>query len=151
MTVEPQLHIHSFIPDLASIDKMPSIATIRSFALFAVTALVERAACVPQQGMYGWLGNRSCDRRGRGKNSHDLTFAILTATITPAAFALGSAEALPDLNAPITTTSGGCGACYIIADVAALIWYSEVFINTAATGTSSKQNVVPMRTTLTPS
>lgn len=36
---------------------MPSIATISSFALFALTALVERAVSVPQQGMYymyGW-------------------------------------------------------------------------------------------------
>ncbi|CAF9922364.1 MAG: hypothetical protein HETSPECPRED_005050 [Heterodermia speciosa] len=87
---------------------MLSIATIRSFALFALTALVERAVSVPQG-----------------------------ATITPAAIAIGSAEALPALNNPITTTSGGCGACYIIADVAALIWYSEVFINTAATAVVS--------------
>ncbi|KAL8789038.1 MAG: hypothetical protein Q9195_007004 [Heterodermia aff. obscurata] len=86
---------------------MPSIATIKSFALFALTALVERAVSVPQ------------------------------ATITPAAIAFGTDEALPALNAPITTTSGGCGACYIIADVAALIWYSEVFINTAATAVVS--------------
>ena len=74
---------------------------------------------------------------------------LLAATITPAAIAFGSAQALPEINAPLTTTSGGCGACYIIADVAALIWYSEVFINTAATGQSSKLEGVPLWPTLT--
>lgn len=42
-------------------------------------------------------------------------------------------SALPDLNGPAPTSSGACDACYIIADVAALVWYSEAFINTAAT------------------
>ena len=44
---------------------------------------------------------------------------------------LGSA--LPDLNGAATSSAGDCNACYIVADVAALVWYSEAFINTAAT------------------
>lgn len=27
----------------------------------------------------------------------------------------------------------GCGSCYVVADVAAVVWYSEIFVNVAAT------------------
>jgi len=42
---------------------------------------------------------------------------------------------LADLNAPTAapSSSRSCGGCYVVADVAALVWYSEAFINTAAT------------------
>lgn len=63
----------------------------------------------------------------------DLTVPIATITPSPVGIALGTGQALPDLNGP-GTTAGGCDVCYIVADVAAYIWYSEVFINTAATG-----------------
>ena len=39
----------------------------------------------------------------------------------------------PDLAGPTTATTPSCGGCYLVADVAGLVWYSEVFINTAAT------------------
>ncbi|KAL6717386.1 hypothetical protein ACLMJK_005301 [Lecanora helva] len=42
------------------------------------------------------------------------------------------ASAAPDLAGP-TTAAPSCGGCYIVADVAGLVWYSQVFINTAAT------------------
>ena len=45
-------------------------------------------------------------------------------------------SAAPDLAAPVSSSSGApvsCGGCYVVADVAGLVWYSEVFINTAAT------------------
>lgn len=45
-------------------------------------------------------------------------------------------SAAPDLAAPAVTSSGApvsCGGCYVVADVAGLVWYSEVFVNTAAT------------------
>ena len=44
--------------------------------------------------------------------------------------------AAPDLAAPASSSSGApvsCGGCYVVANVAGLVWYSEVFINTAAT------------------
>jgi len=44
--------------------------------------------------------------------------------------------AAPDLAAPAISSSGttvSCGGCYVVADVAGLVWYSEVFVNTAAT------------------
>ena len=34
---------------------------------------------------------------------------------------------------PASATTPSCGGCYLVADVAGLVWYSEVFINTAAT------------------
>ena len=68
-----------------------------------------------------------------GYSVDDLTVPIATITPSPVGIALGSGQALPDLNGP-ATSSGGCDTCYIVADVAAYIWYSEVFINTAATG-----------------
>lgn len=42
------------------------------------------------------------------------------------------ASALPDLNGPSSSAST-CGGCYIVADVAGLVWYSEIFLNTGAT------------------
>ena len=54
--------------------------------------------------------------------------------MTPAPQFLQSAA--PDLAAPAGSSSGApvsCGGCYVVADVAGLVWYSEVFINTAAT------------------
>ncbi|KAL8803235.1 MAG: hypothetical protein Q9200_006293 [Gallowayella weberi] len=36
-------------------------------------------------------------------------------------------------QAPTTTAGQTCGGCVIIADVAGFVWYSEVFVNTAAT------------------
>ena len=46
-------------------------------------------------------------------------------SFVPGAAASGSA--LPDLEA----STQFCGGCYVIADVAGLVWYSEVFINSA--------------------
>ena len=45
------------------------------------------------------------------------------------------ASAAPDLNSQTSASggSGDCNACYVIADVAALVWYSEVFAQTVAT------------------
>ncbi|KAL8801239.1 MAG: hypothetical protein Q9182_004588 [Xanthomendoza sp. 2 TL-2023] len=36
-------------------------------------------------------------------------------------------------QAPTTTAGQTCGGCVIIADVAGFVWYSEIFVNTAAT------------------
>jgi hypothetical protein len=41
-------------------------------------------------------------------------------------------SALPDLMGPSSSTVT-CGGCYIVADVAGIVWYSEIFINTGAT------------------
>ena len=51
---------------------------------------------------------------------------------TPAISADVHASALPDLNGPSSSASA-CGGCYVVADVAGLVWYSEIFINTGAT------------------
>ena len=53
------------------------------------------------------------------------------ASVTASAQFLQSGPA-PDLAAPTTATTS-CGGCYLIADIAGLVWYSEVFLNTAAT------------------
>lgn len=39
-------------------------------------------------------------------------------------------SALPDLAGPSSSSgdAGSCGGCYIVADVAGLVWYSEVFV-----------------------
>ncbi|CAD6569345.1 MAG: hypothetical protein ASARMPRED_002734 [Alectoria sarmentosa] len=42
-------------------------------------------------------------------------------------------SAAPDLAGPDSASASGCGGCYLIADVAGVVWYQEVFINTAAT------------------
>ncbi len=45
-------------------------------------------------------------------------------------------SAVPDLASGAGSSGGAtvsCGGCYVVADVAGLVWYSEVFINTAAT------------------
>lgn len=34
---------------------------------------------------------------------------------------------------PTTTAGQTCGGCIIVADVVGIVWYEEVFINTAAT------------------
>ena len=54
------------------------------------------------------------------------------APVTASAQFLQSGPA-PDLAVPTTATTPACGGCYLIADVAGLVWYSEVFLNTAAT------------------
>ena len=54
------------------------------------------------------------------------------APVTASAQFLQSGPA-PDLAAPTTATTSSCGGCYLIADVAGLVWYSEVFLNPAAT------------------
>lgn len=46
------------------------------------------------------------------------------------ATALPAAE--PNLGGPQNEGSS-CGACYVVADVAAVVWYSEIFLNVAAT------------------
>ena len=56
------------------------------------------------------------------------------ATVT--ASADNHASALPDLNGPSSSASA-CGGCYIVADVAGIVWYSEIFINTGATAVVS--------------
>lgn len=40
-----------------------------------------------------------------------------------------SGSALPDLESGGSGSS--CGGCYLIADVAGLVWYNEVFVNMA--------------------
>lgn len=39
-----------------------------------------------------------------------------------------------------TAAQNGCGGCTIVADVAGIVWYSEIFINTAATAVVSINN-----------
>ncbi|MCJ1274719.1 hypothetical protein MMC21_002517 [Puttea exsequens] len=39
----------------------------------------------------------------------------------------------PDLAQQASANAPSCGGCYLVADVAGLVWYSQVFINTAAT------------------
>ena len=39
----------------------------------------------------------------------------------------------PDLQQPASAGAPSCGGCYVVADVAGLVWYSEIFIHTAAT------------------
>ena len=66
-------------------------------------------------------------------NHTDKLLAPLS-SVTPAAQFLQSAQ--PDLAGPASASTGApvsCGGCYVVADVAGLVWYSEVFINTAAT------------------
>ncbi|KAF6240677.1 hypothetical protein HO173_001349 [Letharia columbiana] len=47
-------------------------------------------------------------------------------------------SAAPDLAGPgNAAASSGCGDCYLVADVAGVVWYQEVFINTAATAVVS--------------
>lgn len=46
-------------------------------------------------------------------------------------------SAAPDLAAPDSASSAACGGCYLVADVAGVVWYQEVFINTAATAVVS--------------
>ncbi|KAL2046888.1 hypothetical protein N7G274_000906 [Stereocaulon virgatum] len=53
-------------------------------------------------------------------------------TVTPSAQLLRSGAA-PDLAGPASAASSACGGCYIVAGVAGLVWYSEIFVNTAAT------------------
>ena len=38
----------------------------------------------------------------------------------------------PDLDQPVSAAPS-CGGCYVVADVAGVVWYSQVYINTAAT------------------
>lgn len=38
----------------------------------------------------------------------------------------------PQLAEP-ASAAPSCGGCYVVADVGAIVWYSDVFINTAAT------------------
>lgn len=47
------------------------------------------------------------------------------------------APAASDLAGPANAASPGCGGCYLVADVAGVVWYQEVFINTAATAVVS--------------
>lgn len=53
--------------------------------------------------------------------------------MTPAAKFLQSAQPEFIGGASSTGTPVSCGACYVVANVGGLVWYSEVFINTAAT------------------
>ena len=41
------------------------------------------------------------------------------------------ATAAPELAGPESTAGAACGGCYVVADVAALVWYSQAFVNTA--------------------
>ena len=54
-------------------------------------------------------------------------------SVTPAAQFLQSAQ--PELAGGASSSGApvSCGGCYVVADVAGLVWYSEVFVNTAAT------------------
>ena len=45
---------------------------------------------------------------------------------------LGVLVPAPDLAQPVSAAPS-CGGCYVVADVAGIVWYSEIFINTAAT------------------
>lgn len=90
--------------------------------LAALAVLLQLVICVPQGRALLVPTRCGCAK---------LT-AIETATpaITAAAESLGMSVA--DLQGG-PTSSHTCGGCYIVADVAGLIWYSEIFINTAAT------------------
>lgn len=56
---------------------------------------------------------------------------MVLATITDAPNVFGSA--LADLNGGALSSSISCGGCYVVADVAAIVWYSQAFINTVGT------------------
>lgn len=96
------------------------MARPRSFILFLLSLLFQTATCIPQ-GMFA-------------TSSPDLVLinpdiGIATITNPPALLATEPAE-----------TTGGpsqapesCNFCVLVADVAGLIWYSEIFLNTAAT------------------
>ncbi|KAK3173045.1 hypothetical protein OEA41_006373 [Lepraria neglecta] len=58
------------------------------------------------------------------------------ATVTQSAQFLQSGPA-PDLAGTASASGPSCGGCYIVADVAGLVWYSEIFIHTAATAVVS--------------
>ncbi|KAL9135149.1 MAG: hypothetical protein Q9175_003665 [Cornicularia normoerica] len=78
------------------------------FLLFAIRLVQHPALCVPQG-------------------------ALITGT--EASEFLPSAA--PDLAGPGNSSPSGCGGCYLVADVAGVVWYQEVFINTAATAVVS--------------
>lgn len=46
----------------------------------------------------------------------------------------------PDLAQSASAAVPACGGCYLVADVAGLVWYSELFIHTAATAVVSVGN-----------
>lgn len=54
------------------------------------------------------------------------------ASVTASAEFLQSGPA-PDLAQSASASAPACGGCYLVADVAGLVWYSEIFIHTAAT------------------
>ncbi len=96
---------------------------LRSIYL-AVAVLHQHVLCVPQ---------------GRTIFTCSLEFSVdcarlktnyCVATLTESADLHSSA--VPDLNGPASSTQT-CGGCHIVADVAGVVWYSEIFINTPAT------------------
>ena len=58
--------------------------------------------------------------------------------------------AAPELSgAPASTATGNCGGCYIIADVAGIVFYSEIITQTVATAFVSVGGNGSLRTTTT--
>ena len=116
-----------------------------SWLFFFAISLVQRPAlCVPQGKI-----SSSLDNQDVAKLTHCQPGVIITGT---AAFLPSAA---PDLAAPAPSGGSGCGGCYLVADVAGectasydkdnatklptigVVWYQEVFINTAATAVVS--------------
>ncbi|KAL8908123.1 MAG: hypothetical protein Q9207_001015 [Kuettlingeria erythrocarpa] len=63
-----------------------------------------------------------------------LVFGVPQVTAPPALLA----TAIPAVESSSSVAGGpGCGGCIIVADVAGIVWYSGVFVNTAATAVVS--------------
>ena len=66
----------------------------------------------------------------------ELRIEVEQLTVTQSAQLLRSGPA-PDLAGSASAASAACGGCYIVAGVAGLVWYSEIFVHTAATAVVS--------------
>ena len=97
---------------------------LHSLVPLLVWGIIRHVACVPQ-------GKHS------SRSSFDLVLTSSSAalsSVTPAPQFLQPAD--PELAGPTSSNGGAsvsCGGCYVVANVAGLVWYSEVFMNTAAT------------------
>lgn len=94
------------------------MARPRSFILFLLS-LFQTATCVPQ----GMFSTSSPDCRLINPD-----IGIVTVTNPPALLATAAATFGGPSQAPQS-----CNFCVLVADVAGLVWYSEIFLNTAAT------------------
>jgi len=107
-----------------SFPKLQIAAWLRSIFV-AVTVLHHHVLCVPQ-GMYTYFYKPTWIFIWLRKLTTNCDVGPLTASADV------HTSALPDLMGPSSSTVT-CGGCYIVADVAGIVWYSEVFIKTGAT------------------